>query len=188
MTQTVFTSAGWVKDFYHTPQEDDHKFPPAHPAPTFLPQGCGPQLLKANHHREGVAATSLQAYQQVLPKITPRQNEVLQIIKKYGPSTADRIHRLSGYEEKNMIAPRVTELKQAGIIQAIGIAKTRHERAAELFGLTMNLHRQRRMQGDDITCRQGQTHLPRWVGFLNPPEGVVKKIENTVYSNTTVKR
>ena len=70
--------------------------------------------------------TRRESYEAVLPTVTVRQDAVLKILQECGNMTAQEIacalHRrgLTPSDERNFSAPRLTELKEAGKVQAVG--------------------------------------------------------------------
>ncbi len=70
--------------------------------------------------------TRRESYDKVLPTVKQRQTLILAILVERGPMTAqevaDELHRRghtpSG--ERNLAAPRLTELKEAGSVEATG--------------------------------------------------------------------
>jgi len=70
--------------------------------------------------------TRRESYHAVLPSLTARQKAVLQILRDCGDMTAQEIaaelHRvgITPTDERNFSAPRLTELADAGLVQAAG--------------------------------------------------------------------
>lgn len=70
--------------------------------------------------------TRRESYQSVLTTLTERQKAILTILKDCGDMTAQEIatelHRrgITPTDERNFSAPRLTELAEKGLIQAIG--------------------------------------------------------------------
>lgn len=70
--------------------------------------------------------TRRESYDKVLPTVRQRQTLILALLQERGPMTAqevaDELHRRghtpSG--ERNFAAPRLTELKEAGSVEATG--------------------------------------------------------------------
>lgn len=70
--------------------------------------------------------TRRESYNAVLPTVKQRQSLILALLKERGPMTAQEVacelHK-RGYtpsNERNFAAPRITELKEAGAIDATG--------------------------------------------------------------------
>ena len=70
--------------------------------------------------------TRRESYNAVLPTVKQRQSLILEMLKECGPMTAqelaDELHR-RGFtlsNVRNYAAPRITELKDAGAVDAIG--------------------------------------------------------------------
>lgn len=70
--------------------------------------------------------TRRESYDAVLPTVKQRQSVIISILRERGPMTAqevaDELHR-RGYtpsDERNLAAPRLTELRDAGQVEAVG--------------------------------------------------------------------
>ena len=69
--------------------------------------------------------TRRESYNAVLPTINERQKSILQVLKDNGEMTAQEIatelHRLgiTPTDERNVSAPRLTELADMGIVEAV---------------------------------------------------------------------
>ncbi|MDR1565109.1 MAG: DNA gyrase [Oscillospiraceae bacterium] len=67
-----------------------------------------------------------ESYQAILPTLTERQKNVLQILQECGDltaqETADELHRrgITPTDERNFAAPRLTELADTGLVAAVG--------------------------------------------------------------------
>jgi hypothetical protein len=68
--------------------------------------------------------TSLDAYQDILPTLTRRQDEIYRLLCAWGPLDNELIAR-SLNREINTITPRVKELRDAGIVIPAGIRRSR---------------------------------------------------------------
>ena len=70
--------------------------------------------------------TRRESYNAVLPTVKQRQSLILAILKERGPMTAQEVacelHRRghTPTNERNFAAPRITELKETGAIEATG--------------------------------------------------------------------
>ena len=70
--------------------------------------------------------TRRESYHAVLPTLTARHKAVLRILKEWGDLTAQEVAtvlQLEGItptDERNFAAPRLTELAEKGLIQAVG--------------------------------------------------------------------
>ena len=68
---------------------------------------------------------SLQAYfdEENETTFTKRQSEIIEALRDIKSGTAREIMHYLGYEELNEVRPRLTELKQKGIIHEVGKVK-----------------------------------------------------------------
>ena len=70
--------------------------------------------------------TRRESYRAVLPTKTDRQKSVLKILQEWGDMTAQEIayilhwSGLTPDDERNRTAPRLTELKDAGMVHVVG--------------------------------------------------------------------
>lgn len=70
--------------------------------------------------------TRRESYETILSTLTARQKTVLQILQECGNLTAQEIaaelHRsgITPTDERNFAAPRLTELADSGLVQAVG--------------------------------------------------------------------
>jgi len=70
--------------------------------------------------------TRRESYDAVLPTVKQRQSLILSLLRERGPMTAhevaDELHRRghTPSDERNLAAPRLTELKDAGMVEATG--------------------------------------------------------------------
>ena len=70
--------------------------------------------------------TRRESYRAVLPSLTARQKTILQILKDCGDMTAQQVAdtlcflRITPTNERNFAAPRLTELAEKGLVQAVG--------------------------------------------------------------------
>ena len=70
--------------------------------------------------------TRRESYNAILPTLNERQKNVLEILKNHGDSTAQEVAvilylwELSQTDERNAAAPRLTELADMGLVQAVG--------------------------------------------------------------------
>jgi len=70
--------------------------------------------------------TRRESYDTVLPSVKQRQSLILALLRERGPMTAqevaDELHRRghTPSDERNFAAPRLTELKDAGKVEATG--------------------------------------------------------------------
>ena len=73
--------------------------------------------------------TRRESYHAVLENLTERQKAVLQVLRERGELTAQEtaaeLHRrgLTPTDERNFAAPRLTELCEMGLVQAVGKKK-----------------------------------------------------------------
>mgnify|MGYP002569865369 CR=1 FL=1 len=64
--------------------------------------------------------TRREAYYEAEQMAPTRRRIIYGALKKYGPQTADELMDRLGYNDPNCVRPRLTELKQAGLIEAVG--------------------------------------------------------------------
>ena len=60
------------------------------------------------------------AYDDIKPKMRTKQDMIYWCLAQHGPMTADRIMAKLGIRDPNSVRPRLTELRQAGMVQVIG--------------------------------------------------------------------
>ena len=66
------------------------------------------------------AETRRVAYDDIRPQLGPRQDMIYWCLVQHGPMTADRIMSRLGMRDPNSVRPRLTELRQAGMVRVIG--------------------------------------------------------------------
>lgn len=64
--------------------------------------------------------TRREAYYESQNKAPTRRYEIYRLLKEKGPMTSDEIMDKLGYTSPNSVRPRLTELKQAGLIETCG--------------------------------------------------------------------
>lgn len=65
-------------------------------------------------------ATRQAAYEDIKPQMGPRQDMIYWCLVQHGPMTADRIMTRIGKRDPNNVRPRLTELRQAGMVRVCG--------------------------------------------------------------------
>lgn len=70
------------------------------------------------------AETRREAYEEIKPRIPLRAQRILDAIIEHGPMTADELMAVMGYSDPNMVRPRLTELKDSGVLTAIDKRKS----------------------------------------------------------------
>lgn len=63
--------------------------------------------------------TRREAYQNVLPKIAPKEAQVLGVLTAHGPMTAEEIMEHLGTRNPNNVRPRLTGLKKRGMVRDV---------------------------------------------------------------------
>lgn len=53
-----------------------------------------------------------------------RRSRICQALEELGPMTAEELTRYFGASEKNFVAPRLTELRKAGVIEEVGVKQS----------------------------------------------------------------
>ena len=66
------------------------------------------------------AETRREAYYESQNQAPTRRYEIYRLLKENGPMTSDEIMDALGYTSPNSVRPRLTELKQAGILETCG--------------------------------------------------------------------
>lgn len=64
--------------------------------------------------------TRREAYYEAQEKAPTRRRIIYGCLKQHGPQTADELMERLGFDDPNNVRPRLTELKQAGLIEATG--------------------------------------------------------------------
>ena len=64
--------------------------------------------------------TRREAYYESMETAPTRKKEVLSALKQYGPMTSEEIMERLGYTNPNSVRPRLSELKESGLIEACG--------------------------------------------------------------------
>lgn len=69
--------------------------------------------------------TRRESHEEIKPKKEFRRQQIMEAIVEHGPATADELMDRLGYTDPNRVRPRLTELKQAGALCAVGKRKSR---------------------------------------------------------------
>lgn len=69
--------------------------------------------------------TRREAYYESRDAAPTRRRILFDALKKYGPQTADELMDRLGYTDPNAVRPRLTELKETGLIETIGKRESR---------------------------------------------------------------
>lgn len=64
--------------------------------------------------------TRRESYYETEQTAPTRRKIIYGCLKQHGPQTADELMERLGYTDPNNVRPRLTELKQAGLIEAAG--------------------------------------------------------------------
>ena len=68
--------------------------------------------------------TRREAYYESRDTAPTRRRILFSALKKYGPQTADELMDRLGYTDPNAVRPRLTELKEDGLIETVGRRKS----------------------------------------------------------------
>lgn len=79
------------------------------------------------------AETRREAYYETQESAPTRRKEIYQRLLRGGPMTADTLMAAMGYINPNSVRPRLTELKQSGLVRAIGKARNRAGKKVALW-------------------------------------------------------
>ena len=63
--------------------------------------------------------TRRESYYETMETAPTRRKEIYQALRDHGPQTADELMDRLGYTDPNNVRPRLTELKHAGLIEAV---------------------------------------------------------------------
>ena len=69
--------------------------------------------------------TRRESYEEIKPKRPLRAQKILEAIMEHGPMTSDELMAIMGYSDPNMVRPRLTELKDSGVLTAVDKRKSR---------------------------------------------------------------
>ena len=79
------------------------------------------------------AETRREAYYETQESAPTRRKEIYQRLLSGGPMTADTLMAAMGYINPNSVRPRLTELKQSGLVRAVGKARNRAGKNVSLW-------------------------------------------------------
>ena len=77
--------------------------------------------------------TRREAYYESRESAPTRRKQIYQKLRECGSMTADTLMAAMGYMDPNNVRPRLTELKQAGLVRVIGKARNRHGKSVAVW-------------------------------------------------------
>ena len=77
--------------------------------------------------------TRRDAYYESREGAPTRRREIYQHLKENGEKTAEELMQALGYHDPNNVRPRLTELKEAGLIEACGKKKSASGRSVAIW-------------------------------------------------------
>lgn len=80
--------------------------------------------------------TRREAYYESRDGAPTRRREIYQALRERGEMTAEELMAALGYRDPNNVRPRLTELKDAGLIEAIGKRKNAAGRNVAVYRTT----------------------------------------------------
>ncbi len=79
------------------------------------------------------AETRREAYYEAKERAPRRRKLILRALNEYGPMTAEELADRLGFSDKNAVRPRLTELKDDGLIFTIGKRRARSGRLTAVW-------------------------------------------------------
>ncbi|MDR1892202.1 MAG: hypothetical protein LBQ48_04270 [Oscillospiraceae bacterium] len=128
--------------------------------------------------------TRRESYLAILPTLAQRQKTVLQILKDYGEMTAQEVAdslflmNITPTNERNFAAPRLTELCDMGLAEAIGkkvCGKT--GRTVSIWSATDKAKKNGLEPTDDATPLRIELSVKIWLNSLERGGGKPKQVK-----------
>tara|TARA_R100000664_G_scaffold31617_1_gene45405 strand:- start:1416 stop:1766 length:351 start_codon:yes stop_codon:yes gene_type:complete len=74
---------------------------------------------KGKHKSHRVRQATLMSYAELLPTLPTRNRQVFEAFKEGGPATDREIKKRIGFDDMNMVRPRITALIEDGLLEEI---------------------------------------------------------------------
>lgn len=73
------------------------------------------------------------AYYEAMEAAPTRRKQIYQKLRECGPMTADTLMAAMGYMDPNNVRPRLTEMRDDGLVRVIGKAKNRRGKSVAVW-------------------------------------------------------